>query len=237
VTVDRRPGTVGLLLLCATIACASFGTLSPFGAFGPFGAFDAFTIASAAQTGELIERTLAIVGGQVITLTDVQTAIALRLIEPAGQNHSVDTATAKLVERTLVLREVQRYAPPEPTDEQVDERLAAVRNRFSSAAEFARVLDAGGFTAARLRGWVREDLRIASYLDQRFAAVGAPSDEEVSVYYTTHRQEFERLGLGFAAAATIIRDRLSAERRSELIADWVADLRRRTTVVELWKKR
>ena len=52
-------------------------------------------------------------------------------------------------------------------------------------------LDAGGFTEARLRAWVRDDLRIAAYLDQRFAAAGAPTDEEVAAYYAAHRDEFD----------------------------------------------
>ena len=145
--------------------------------------------AGTAVQGELIERTLAIVGGQVITLGDVQTAISLGLVSETDR----DRVTARLVERTLMLREVQRYAPPEPSEAQVDERLAAVR----ATKDFARVLQAGGFTEARVNTWVRDDLRIASYLNQRFAATGA------------------------------------ATNRAELIAEWVNDLRRRTTVVLL----
>jgi hypothetical protein len=39
--------------------------------------------------------------------------------------------------------------------------------------------------------------------------------------------------MSFEQAAPVIRDRLIASRRRELIADWVADLRRRTDVVIL----
>ena len=47
--------------------------------------------------------------------------------------------------------------------------------------------------------------------------------------------DFDRDGLSFELAAPVIRERLSADRRTELIRDWTADLRRRTAVVELWK--
>jgi hypothetical protein len=147
-----------------------------------------------AQPAELVERTLAIVGGQAITLSDVQTSIALGLVDA----RELDAATEKLVERALVLREVERYSPPEPAEAEVTGRLTAIRGRFD-AAGFAGILDAGGFTEARLRDWIVDDLRIAAYLTQRFAAD-------------------------------------SPERRASLIADWIADVRRRTPVIELWKR-
>ena len=143
---------------------------------------------------ELLDRTLAIVGGSAITLADVRTAMALELIETTD----VNVATEALVQRVLILREVDRYAPPEPDAGRIDERLSQIRSRVD-AARLEPILAAGGFTQARLRAWLRDDLRIASYLDQRFAADGP-------------------------------------DRRQALIEDWVTDLRRRTPVVELWKK-
>jgi hypothetical protein len=135
---------------------------------------------------ELVERTLAIVGGNAITLSDVRAALALGLV---AQATDVDAATESLVERALKLREVERYAPPEPEVA----RIADIRERLGTAQVDA-ILAAGGITEARFRSWIRDDLRIATYVDQRFAADGP-------------------------------------ERRDSLIADWVADLRRRTAIV------
>jgi len=183
----------------------------------------------------MIDRTLAIVEGQVITLSDARTAIAFRLVELAGDGDSLDAAMPLLVDRLLVLREVQRYVPPEPAGAIVEERLASIRARFTTSDLFKLTLDAGGFTEARLRAWIRDDLRIAAYLDQRFAAAGIPSDDEVSAYYARKRETFDRERRTLEDAAPIIRAELAAERRAELIADWIADLRRRSSIVELWK--
>ena len=150
--------------------------------------------AAGQSRGELVERTLAIVGGSAITMSDVQTALALGLVNGAND---VASGTEKVIERALILREVERYAPPEPDPLRVDERLSQLRARVSGKLD--EVLAAGGFSEARLRAWLRDDLRIAAYLDQRFAADGP-------------------------------------ERRESLIQDWTRDLRRRTTVVELWRK-
>jgi hypothetical protein len=184
--------------------------------------------------GELIGRTLAIVGGQAVTLSDVRTASALQLID-ANPDVALDDAIARLIDRLLMLREVQRYAPAEPDAAAVDRGVEAVRRRFTSPDALAATLAAGGFTETRLRAWIRDDLRIAAYLDQRFAAVGLPSDEDVASHYASRRAEFEARGQSLNEAASAIREQLFAERRALVIADWVADLRRRTTIVELWK--
>jgi hypothetical protein len=144
----------------------------------------------------LVERTLAIVAGQAITLTDVQTARALALVDAPD----VPSATERLVDRALMLREVERYATPEPQPSSIDRRVHEIRERLGKD-QFERVLASGGFTEPRLRVWIRDDLRIRAYLDQRFASAGA-----------------------------------AGQTRESLIADWMADLRRRTPIVELWKR-
>jgi len=184
-----------------------------------------------AQKGELLERTLAIVGTQVITLSDARAAVRLGLIEA---DRSVDPAsvTQLLVDRELVLREVQRYAPPAPPESAVEARLEEIRKRLPPG-EWPRLFDETGFTEVRLRAWVRDDLRTVAYLAQRFASAGTPTDAEVGVLFAQQRAEFERAGTAFEQAAPALRERLVASRRRELIADWVSDLRRRTEVVIL----
>jgi hypothetical protein len=188
----------------------------------------------AGAQGVVIERTLAIVAGQIITLSDVTTLRELGLIEVGAAEDPVAAGARRLIERALILREVERYAPGAPAEAEVDARLAAIRDRYESALDLARVLEAGGFTTARLRAWVRDDLRIASYLAQRFPAAGLPTDQEIGAYFAERREEYERDEVPFEQILPIVRERLVAERRQALIADWVEGLRRRAEVVELY---
>ena len=178
---------------------------------------------------ELLDRTLALVGGQPITLSDTRAAIALGLIDAPG----ADDAVTQLIRRELILREVQRYAPAAPPETAVDARLAEIARKFRDAAAMARVLEAHAFSEIRLRTWIRDDLRTDAYLAQRFASASAPTDTEISAAYARSRAEFDARGLTFEQAVPILRERVSASRRNELIADWVSDLRRRTEVVML----
>jgi hypothetical protein len=196
----------------------------------------AFLRAAAAAQPELIDRTLAIIAGQPITLSDVRGALALGLIDaPAGPDQ-ISAATRKLIDRMLVLREVQRFVPAEPPDIAVDARVTAVSARFASPEAFRAALAAAGFSEALVRGWARDDLRTTEYLNQRFAAAGLPTDEEVAAAFAAQRDEYDKSGNTYERAAPAIRQRLAAERRAELITDWISDLRRRTPVVELVKQ-
>lgn len=120
-----------------------------------------------AQPGDLIDRTLAIVSGRTVTLSDARTALALGLVD----GREVDEVLIRrLVERELVLREIERYQPPEPSPAQIEAAVDAARMRAGGDGALARVLAQGGFTEERLRSWVRDDLRVAAYLQQRFPA-------------------------------------------------------------------
>jgi hypothetical protein len=119
---------------------------------------------------ETIDRVLAVVGGQLITLTDVTAALDLRLQTSDGAADPVRAVLSKLIDRELVLAEVERYAPPEPSAEAVDREVQRVRARFESEEVLAATLARSGSDEKHLRETLRQDLRIRAYLDQRFTA-------------------------------------------------------------------
>jgi hypothetical protein len=190
-------------------------------------------LAAPAAGQELIERTLALVGGQAITLSDARATLALGLVTADASSDPIPGITRQLVDRELVLREVQRYAPAAPADSAVEARLDEIQRQLGGAKALATLLNRYGFTEVRLRGWIRDDLRTQAYLSQRFASASTPTEAEVSAAYASARAEFEKTSTAFEQAAPILRERLIAARRRELIADWISDLRRRTDVVVL----
>jgi hypothetical protein len=159
-------------------------------------------LAAGAAGAETIDRILAVSGGQVIMLSDVTAALDLGLVSDEGAadraTDHIGAALAKLIDRALVLVEVNRYAPPEPADDAIEREMAIVRARFPSRPAFDTALERSGITEAHLRETVRENLRIRAYIDQRFAGA-------------------ENQG-----------------RRLMLIDEWVAGLRQRADVVDLY---
>ena len=153
--------------------------------------------AAAAQQPELIERTLAIVGGQAVTLSDARAAITFKLVDVGGSVDPEQTAAARLVDRELMLREVRRYAPPAPTEAAIEVRLGEIRKAFPGES-LARALEISGLTEARLRAWVRDDLRTQAYLAQRFVSASTPTDVEIANAYAQQQEEFDRAGTSLA---------------------------------------
>jgi hypothetical protein len=153
-------------------------------------------LAAGVVRAETIDRVLAVAANQVITLSDVTAAIDLGLQSPDGAADPVRAVLTKLIDRELVLAEVERYAPAEPTAEQVDREVQRVRQRLPTPAAFEAALARSGIDEQHLRESLRQDLRIRAYLDQRFSA--------------------------------------TADRRPNAVDEWMASLRRRGGVVDLY---
>jgi len=164
---------------------------------------------------EIIDRVVAILPGQIITLSDLEAALELGLIEPPAGTERIAGGLTALIDRILMLNEVRRVVPPEPTAAAIDARVAGIRKRFASPADLTRVLASRGVDETVLRIYAADDLRLTAYLDERFSAASQPTDEEI-------RQ-----------AGEASRDKLIAERRQALVSAWIADLRRRADVTVL----
>ena len=191
-----------------------------------------FTAGVGLTRAEIIDRILAVVDDVVITQSDVLGAVRLGLVDPQITSVGLSAVLDRLIERRLILTEVDRYAPPEPAEAEVDRRLTEVLATAVSPSELETALRQTGISRDQLRRHVRDDLRIASYLQQRFGSPIEPSDQEVAEYYRTHQARFTRAGSvqSLADAYEEARAALVAERRVSTIGDWVAGLRRRANV-------
>ena len=186
-------------------------------------------LAIAIARAEVIDRILAVVDGALITQSDAAAAIRLGLV--AGPADPLAAVVDRLIERRLLLREVDRYAPPDPQEADVDRAVIEIRDRTGTPAQFEAILLQTGFSLDQLRRHVRDDLRIEAYLQQRFGTV-QPSEEEIQLYYREHAAQFTQGGgvRPLGEARDVVKAALVAERRAETIRGWLADLRRRANV-------
>jgi hypothetical protein len=118
---------------------------------------------------EIIDRIMAVVNGQALTLSDVNAASMLQLLTPETNRPDVTSAVLDhLIERTLIIGEVDRYQPPEPAPEEIGRRYDIVVQRVGGEANLQRIFADTGVSADQLRRWVRDDLRMETYFNQRF---------------------------------------------------------------------
>jgi hypothetical protein len=179
------------------------------------------------STAEVIDRVVAVVAGDLIMLSDLIVARELRLIPPTA-------GVSQLIDRALILSEVSRYAPPEPSPDAVANELERLRSSFPTRESFEQILVRGGIDEVQLGERLRQDLRIAAYLDQRFTAP-APTEADVLAFRAENPERFRRNGADLPLddiRAGIVNE-LTGERRSELIDEWLAGLRRRVPILDL----
>jgi hypothetical protein len=168
-------------------------------------AFSLCFVAAVAHA-EVLDRVLAVVGGEVITLTDVTAAREFGLaVAPANAPDPTRAILTQLIDRELILAEVERYVPPEPAAAAVNEGLRIIRERFPNDEAYRAALERSGIDENHLRETVRQNLRIRTYLSERFVAPpGTPTPPD------------------------------GRDPQQALIDEWVAGLRRRAAIVDLY---
>jgi len=197
----------------------------------------AAAVPAAAQTTEVIDRVLAVVAGQVVTLSDARAVLEFELVQPRPRADPIAEALDYLVNRQLMLSEVDRYSAPSPDPALLRVRMDAVRARFPDLAAYQQALARTALTETRLRDLVGDNIRVENYLEQRFSAAAQPTSEEVERFYLDHRADFTRAGrvLPLEEVQVEAFARVTAERRNFLIAEWLDRVRRRAAITDLYR--
>jgi len=185
---------------------------------------------------EVVDRVLAVVSGTVIMLSDARIATAFKAVDTAGAADPMAATLRWLIDRQLVLDEVNRFDTADTDTARIAEGLARIRAAFPSDDAFALALDRLGLDQAATRRWVDDTIRMQDYLARRFDTMFPPTDDELLDYYTRNRARFSRGGvpLSFDDAREAVREVLQQERQHQTVDSWLARLRRRANVIEIY---
>jgi hypothetical protein len=185
---------------------------------------------------QMLDRVLAVVDGQILTLSDVRAALKFGIVPAEVTEDPIQAALRRLIDRRLMLAEIERYAPPEPTPGAVDAALTAVQARFEDSPAFEAALSQTATTREELSRHLRDSLRIEAYLQQRFFSIPEPSDDELARYYQEHAAEFTTNGVlrPLNEVRSQVVARVAEAKREVVSAEWLQGLRRRSAVVILY---
>ncbi|MGZ5372638.1 MAG: hypothetical protein ACXWDE_12750 [Aeromicrobium sp.] len=180
--------------------------------------------------GVILDRVVAVVGDSPVLLSDVRLLVEFQLVDVPPGVDPEQAALDRLIERRLMFDEVDRYGPLEPDPARIAERLADLTSRLGDRLD--RTYARTGINEDRLRSLVVQLLRIDDYVEQRFGAAAQPTDDEVARFYAEHPGQFTVDGRlrPFAEVEADARARLTADRRSRLVREWVHSIERRTPV-------
>lgn len=192
-------------------------------------------ISSALAKNEILDRILAIVSGHIIMQSDVRAFIDLQLIDVPLDVRSESDVLNYLIERRLVIEEVDRYVVSDLPETNTDTHFLEIRERFSSEEAFAIVLQKVGFTNDDIRQVLKDNERSKAYLNDRFSAVNLLTEDQLRKYYQENVDEFteEDFILSFDQVKSLVQQRLAMELRAEMISEWVASLVRQAQIIYL----
>ena len=125
----------------------------------------ALAVAAAAVLGaqQLLDRVVVRVNGAPVFLSDVRAAVGFGLIDPGAD----DVQAQQMVRRHVLLSEVSRFPPPDPSPGDIAAEVMRMKGRVKDAAAFQRE---HGLTELQVLSLARDSLRIDAYLTQRFGA-------------------------------------------------------------------
>jgi len=243
----RAPRAAALLLASAMAAalfagCASTPTLPADRPVPP----------ARPTQGVVVERIVAIVDGEVITLGQIERAVALAQ-EGGGDNGAPLCGRAPapaaasfeqrvlecMIDSLLMFQHVRRFPQFGVIQEQIDEAFAALVAGYESREAFEEDLERQGLTAAEVRYDLEREALVSNYIDTRYRSIVDIRDSELRRYYDeVFVPEMQRQGQpipSFEAVAPRIRPILSEAEVNRRVEAWIADLRRRADiVVYLW---
>jgi len=117
---------------------------------------------------QLLDEVVVRFGAEIVTRLDVRQARMLKLLPSAGD--SEQAIVDALVNRRLILAELRRTPAPEPSAERIEAAYRAWQARLPAGSNIPELLAQAGMSETGLRGWLRDDQRIESYLADRFNA-------------------------------------------------------------------
>ncbi|MCX6546250.1 MAG: hypothetical protein NTV05_17800 [Acidobacteria bacterium] len=188
------------------------------------------------RASELLDRVIAVVSGTVITLSDARTAILFGLVETRDAGDPVTVAMQWLVDRQLVLDEINRYETPDADVAAADPVFSEIRKKLAGGKGVAAALSSLGLDEDGARRFVRDTVRVQQYLRTRFESILPGTDEELRLHYSANPTRFMRDGrqLTLEEARDLVQESLQEVRRAQAIDAWLARLRRRADVNELY---
>lgn len=138
-----------------------------------------------ATGGEVVDRMMATVNGQLITYTDLLWQLALEPGTPLDRPRAADLRKVleTVIDQRIIYHEAEKLPHIHADDREVEPALAELVRRFPSQTEFQRRVASVGLTSGQLREIVRERVEIEKYVNFRFRSFTVVTPQEVEGYY------------------------------------------------------
>ena len=190
-----------------------------------------------------IDRIAALVDRQVLTVSEISQMAQIRFF-PRTAGQSEDNYRRMilddLIAQSLRFRDVQRFGAEDVSKDSIEARLLQIQKRFASPDEFNAAVQRAELTLDEVRGLIKRQLQVESYIQERFAPMISVSTEEIESYYNgAWSQQRRQRGLPIPPLADVqdeIRTLLKSTQLQQEVDKWTAELRSHANVdIYTWR--
>jgi peptidyl-prolyl cis-trans isomerase SurA len=203
----------------------------------------------AASQPVLLDRVIAVINGDVLLQSDLQSEEELAAIQPlslpAGRNFD-RRAAQRLIDRVLILQQMKSQGIAKDfSDEDVRKDLDQLRRQIPACVQYQCQTDAGwarflsdhNLTPEEVQLRWRQRMQILSFIDLRFRAGLRISKSDIGTYYTDiFVPQFKKQNANppsLASVSSRIEEVLLQQHVTAVLEDWLKALRDQGNVVIL----
>jgi hypothetical protein len=174
----------------------------------------------------LVDKLLAVVNGEILTLQDFEDHLALRAVyQPDTDDPDRQQAFQRFVDQVLLRQEALRTRIVQVDDAEVGQHVQALDQPPQRGKELIRVMQERGLSRYDVRAWIRDQLIVRAFVDRRVRLFIRIPDSQVVQYYQDHQQ-----AIGEPLDETVREQigRILTEHRVNIrLAELLADLRKK----------
>jgi len=190
----------------------------------------AFFLLAAVCRAELVDRVVASVNNEVITLSDLQQAVAFNTaLGGKGNGKQLEQETREgLINGRLLLQEAYRLKFAEVSDLDIAVEVGRLKLKLGSDDAYRGFLARTGLTEERLGRMLGDRLLIERFVEKKIGLFARVSREEAQSYFQDHPNEFK--DMRFSQVQKSITALLSTEKVSQQLDLYVVELRDRAVI-------
>jgi hypothetical protein len=197
-----------------------------------------FLLGSSMLSGEIIDRIAISVGNLIITESQIDEEIRLTAFLNQDKvnldNADLKKAAGRLIEQTLVRREMEFSRYPLPPLSDAVKALETLKTRYKTEAEYRQALDEYGITEDALKRRLWWQVTFLRFIDYRFRPGIQVPDADVKAYYQQELDKWKQEGIqpvpSLVDVRASIEQTLTEQRIDQELDRWLADMRTQVAI-------
>lgn len=188
-----------------------------------------FLISSEVFAQVIVDRIAAVVNNRIITLSELDAAIAIDIKKPVASLNSfiLDNKRKEvlqdLIGKRLLLEEATRFDMTEVSTKEIKDELLRIKSAFPSEESFNLAFKEKGMGEEDLLIILKEFLIAQKFVDQRIRFFVRVGEEEIRDYYEKNREKYKDKSI--EAVADEIQGIITKGKTSTKLRDYLSTLR------------